>query len=335
MVSCILASLLISLLSMLTSGLPTIVFLILLSSSGLMDYILAFTFAIISILELIKLIFTMKLEGDISFSIRDILGTIKSFIKNLKNKNKKKDENKRVKNEIEFSNKLKVFEIALIIVFAILSIFIKPHSCVLNLIYDNLFIRMLCFICIPLMICDLINNFKAGLIDGLGDFIATVFTMIAVPGIIAIILSTSFIATSKMFYEDILENDIKPLFIYDNQEYDELRKNEEFIDEITYLKNTFINKVTDLKNKYDINDKNAYQNLKNTLLREIDIRCYGYEITDKEWENDDTVLLCIVDKKTRNHNIYKLNLRDNTFVLSSTEEFENIRSTNYENKKNK
>lgn len=337
MVSYILMSLFVAFISLCLGGIPIIVFLIMLESGGLIDYALAFTLLVASAFELIKFIFFLTMDKIFEFDIKDIIFNIKSFFKrSKKNKTAKIDADiPKGKTKLETSTKLKIFQVIFVLIFVVIAIFHKPHSMLLDVIYDNLIVRILYYIFIPLVICDLINQIKDGVIDGLDGFFSGILMSAGIPLLLGVILSTSFVFTSKIMYEDVLENKIKPLFVYENLGYDEIRSSEEFSNEYDFLKNSFTNKITELKTKYDINDTNSYQNLKNILFRDTDIVSYGYSVTDKEWENDDTVLLCIVDKKTRDHKIYKLNFRNNTFVLSNDEEFENVRQINYENKKNK
>lgn len=329
MISCILMSLFVMVISLFLGGIPIIVFLIMLETGGLIDYVLAGTLAFASIFELVKFIYFLTSEKTLSFNIKEIFANIKSILKKEGKKNKEKN---RAKTKNKTNNKVKIFELIFILLFVIIALFNKPHSILLDVIYDNLIVRILYYIFIPLVICDLINQYRDGIVNKLGEIFEGIMMSAGISLLFGIIISTSFIFTSNIMYKDVLEDKIKPLFVYENLKYDEIRSSKEFSNEYDFLKSSFINKLNELKAKYDVNDKNSYQNMKNILFRDTDIVSYGYTITDREWKDEDTVLICVVDKKTRNYNTYKLNLKNNVFELSSTDEFENIRKINYENK---
>lgn len=329
MISCILMSLFVMVISLFLGGIPIIVFLIMLETGGLIDYVLAGALAFASIFELVKFIYFLTSEKTLSFNIKEIFANIKSILKKEGKKNKEKN---RAKTKNKTNNKVKIFELIFILLFVIIALFNKPHSILLDVIYDNLIVRILYYIFIPLVICDLINQYRDGIVNKLGEIFEGIMMSAGISLLFGIIISTSFIFTSNIMYKDVLEDKIKPLFVYENLKYDEIRSSKEFLNEYDFLKSSFINKLNELKAKYDVNDKNSYQNMKNILFRDTDIVSYGYTITDREWKDEDTVLICVVDKKTRNYNTYKLNLKNNVFELSSTDEFENIRKINYENK---
>lgn len=82
MISCILMSLFVMVISLFLGGIPIIVFLIMLETGGLIDYVLAGTLVFASIFELVKFIYFLTSEKTLNFNIKEIFANIKSILKN-------------------------------------------------------------------------------------------------------------------------------------------------------------------------------------------------------------------------------------------------------------
>ncbi len=65
--------------------------------------------------------------------------------------------------------------------------------------------------------------------------------------------------------------------------------------------------------------------IKRNLFSQAGIKEYGYSVTDSVWQTDDIRIICVVDSKTREHKMYKLNYRNYSLEESSDKEFLSVK----------
>lgn len=313
-------------LSCFLGGLPFIVWIILVEIAGLDDYMWALTLIAFSVIELIIFIIR-SLGGEVDFNIKSIFTKIKNLIKRRKDKTKDKDkyvdEDKRKKHIIN------IIEIVVLLVIAIAGLSTEPQF--LDLTITNHVIKMLYIILVPLIIINIINgyiiekDYEIGIFEPIGNKLFEFFTV----GILGIAIASTVIIFSDIYDEYNYVNDnIKSLFVYNNEEYDEIRASDDFETEYDYLNYTFSNALSSLKANNDINDPNGYDVIKRNLFSQAGIKEYGYSVTDSVWQTDDIRIICVVDSKTREHKMYKLNYRNYSLEESSDKEFLSVKNAN-------
>lgn len=302
-------------LSMCIGGIPSIFFAILLEMKGLGPYVYALTILIATFIELAKFISYVFCESSIKFNIKDLLKMIKSLF-NKKNKETKKAINK-TKNR---SLTVNTIEIIVIVGFVIYAIFVPMHSLLASLIYKNIFIRILSIILIPLIICNLINEFR----ENLDSIILTCFNEIFVTLFIAFIIAPPIMFTADVWHEDISKF-IQSWYTYDDNRFDEIRKKDDFKGEFEYLKSSYEETYNQLINTCDINEPACLNNMGINIIKNTNIKEYGYTITSNFKYNDETNYLCVLDKKTKKYNFYKITYKNFSFEKSSQEEFKNVK----------
>lgn len=321
--------------SAILGGIPFIIWIIMVEGAGQMDYLLATTYLAIVLVEIIQFIGHIAFNEQINFSFKNLINVIKNFFKKLKSKKDKidsKDNKKANNNKNKTKVSIKVIEGIVLIGILIAAIFYKPHSMVLNLIYDNLIVRIISMIGIPLIIINLINSYRSekgftsfGEIFGMKIF---EIIMLFIFGIA--ISSTVFMLSNAMEEYNYIRDGIMSWFVYDNNEYDEIRAQDEFETEYDFLDNNFEATLKSLKEDYDIEDEEEYQIIKNSLYKSSDLNRYGYAVTDSEWESDYVQLICIIDRKTKENSFYKINYNKYSLKESSQEEFLEVRKENRE-----
>ena len=300
---------------------PFFLWIFFIDEAGNLDYMWALTLMVVSIIELAKFIGYL-FDKDLDFNFKSLAQFIKNIFK--KKKTDKKKESKEVENN---SVVLRTIEVVVLIGSCIVAFFYEPHF--LNLTFSNIVVKMLYTMLIPLIIINIINKYREYRLYGLFDAISEKFWGIVCATVIGVGLS-SVVVQFSFSYEDYnyIGEDIKGLFIYDNREYDDIRASAGFESEYDYLNNAFSNALTTLKANNDINDSNGYNVIKNNLFAQAGIAEYGYSVTDSEWQTDDIRYICVVDSKTREHKIYKLNYRDYSLQESTDTEFKNVRNAN-------
>ena len=200
----------------------------------------------------------------------------------------------------------------------IYAIIFPPHSLLLNFIYSGLIARILYGLFIPLIIINAFNYIKSEGFDSM------VFGSLFMEFVFAIALATTFVFAADVVAKDDPKGKeiLSSLFTYDDNSYDDIRKEKNITDEEEFLKETFSNSLDSLYEKYDIKKEKDYKTLKEMVISETKIVKYGYKVTDNEWLDDDNIILYIVDRKTNIYNFYKLNCRTKDFVKSSMDEWE-------------
>lgn len=302
-------------LSMCIGGIPSIILAILLEMKGLGTYVYALTILIASLMELAKFISYVFCESNIKLNVKDLFKMIKSLF-NKKNKEAKKLINK-TKNK---SLTVNTIEIVVIVGFVIYAIFVPTHSLLASLIYKNIFVRILSIIFIPLVICNLINEFR----EDLDSILLTCFNEIFVTLFMAFLIAPCIMFTADVWHEDISKS-IQSWYIYDDNRFDEIRKRDDFKGEFEYLKSSYEETYNQLINACDINEPACLDNMGVNIVKNTNIKEYGYTITSNFKYNDETNYLCVLDKKTKKYNFYKITYKNFSFEKSSQEEFENLK----------
>lgn len=296
-------------------GIPSIILAILLEMKGLGTYVYALTILIASLMELAKFISYVFCESNIKLNVKDLFKMIKSLF-NKKNKEAKKLINK-TKNK---SLTVNTIEIVVIVGFVIYAIFVPTHSLLASLIYKNIFVRILSIIFIPLVICNLINEFR----EDLDSILLTCFNEIFVTLFMAFLIAPCIMFTADVWHEDISKS-IQSWYIYDDNRFDEIRKRDDFKGEFEYLKSSYEETYNQLINACDINEPACLDNMGVNIVKNTNIKEYGYTITSNFKYNDETNYLCVLDKKTKKYNFYKITYKNFSFEKSSQEEFENLK----------
>lgn len=302
-------------LSMGIGGIPSIVLAILLEMKGLGSYVYALTILIATFIELAKFISYVFCESSIKFNIKDLPKMIKSLF-NKKDKDAKKVINK-TKNK---SLTINTIEIIVMVGFVIYAIFVPMHSLLASLIYKNIIIRILSIIFIPLVICNLINEFR----ENFDSIILTCFNEIFVTLFLAFIVATPIMFTADVWHEDISKF-IQSWYTYDDNRFDEIRKKDDFKGEFEYLKSSYEETYNQLINTCDINEPPCLTRMSTNIFKNTNIKEYGYTISSNFQYNNETNYFCVVDKKTKKHNFYKMTYKNFSFEKSSQEEFESVK----------
>lgn len=302
-------------LSMGIGGIPSIILAILLEMKGLGTYVYALTILIATFIELTKFISYVFCESNIKFNIKDLFKIIKSLF------NKKDNDAKKVINKTKNKSlTINTIEIIVIIGFVIYAIFVPTHSLLASLIYKNIFIRILSIIFIPLVICNLINEFR----ENFDSIILTCFNEIFVTLFLAFIVATPIMFTADVWHKDISKF-IQSWYTYDDNRFDEMRKKDDFKGEFEYLKSSYEETYNQLINTCDINEPPCLTRMSTNIFRNTNIREYGYTISSNFQYNDETNYFCVLDKKTKKYNFYKMTYKNFSFEKSSQEEFENVK----------
>ena len=263
MVEFIITSLVLMAISFGLAFLPTGVFIILLEMKGLGSYLYALTVLVASVVSLIKFISYIIGGANYELNIKDILKIIKSLFSK-----EKKEKRKVISKAKNRSLTINTIEVIVILGFVIYAIFGVSHSFVFSLIYDNIIVRILAVILIPLVICNLINEIRE---DSTG-ILSTCFAELLFPLFIGIFVAAPVLFTADVWHEDISKS-IQSWFIYDNTAFDELRAKDDFKGEYEYLRsqyeqtyNEIINSLVPIKEKIE----NILKNAKNhNILREL------------------------------------------------------------------
>lgn len=287
--SFILGVVLISILTFVLAGLPAIVWIILIQSAGLQDYLYAFTTILFSILNLI-LFFKLSLEYLDS------------------------DEHKT----------LSIIEIIIIVCFIVAGIFIKPHSFFFNIIYSSFIVKILAMLCIPVLIMNIINCFFAD--DK--ESIKTNLVVIGGAALLSLAFSSVVIWVADFKDNKDIGHKIQSWFVYDNNKFDKIRKDAKIESEYDFLNGELGTALNSLKETCDINEEDCYKKVKTGLYNKSNLKEYGYDISSIEWQDNDIALLRVFDKKTKEYSVYKMNYRDYSLEKSSDKEFYDLRDAN-------
>lgn len=302
-------------LSMLLAMLPPFIFWILLEMKGLGSYVYALIIIVASIVELIKFISYIFCESNIKLNPKDLFKMIKSIF------NKKSKETKTFVNKTKNKSlTINTIEIIIIIGFVIYAIFVPTHSLLASLIYENIIVRILSIIFIPLVICNIINELREDLLG----FFSTCFVELFLPLFIGYIVAPCIMFVADVWHEDISKS-IQSWYIYDDKRFDEIRARDDFKGEYEYLKSSYEKTYNQLINTCDINEPVCLEDMSINIVRNTNIKEYGYTITSNFRYNDETNYLCILDKKTKKYKFYKITYKNFSFELSSQEEFENLK----------
>lgn len=314
MVGFIITSLILIAISFAIIGIPSLIFGILLEMKGLGSYLYASTILIASIMELIKFVSYIIGGANYELNIKDIF----KFIKSLFSK-EKKETGKVISKAKNRSLTINSIEVIVILGFVIYAIFGASHSLVFSLIYDNVVIRIIAVIFIPLVICNIINNVREK--DGFfySIFINLIFSVIA-----GFFLAAPILFTADVWHEDISKT-IQSWFIYDDTSYDEIRLKDTFKGEYEYLKSSYEQTYNEVIKTCNINEPACLETVRKQVINGTNIKEYGYTITSDFRYSPEIEYLCIADKKTKKYKFYKLTYKGFSFELSSQEEFENMK----------
>lgn len=316
MIGFIFTSLILIIISCIIGGIPSLIFAVLLEMKGLGSYLYALTILIASIIELVKFISYIISGSSIKINVKDIPKIIKSlFSKNKKNAEPKKIISKSKNRSLTINS----IEVIVILGFVIYAIFGASHSFVFSLIYDNVIIRIIAVLFIPLAICNIINGIR----DEAGVFFS-IFTEFFFSIIVGFVLAAPILLTADVWHEDISES-IQSWFIYDDTSYDEIRSKDNFKGEYEYLKSSYEKTYNDVINTCDINQPSCVETVRNKVINGTNIKEYGYTITSDFRYSPEIEYLCIADKKTKEYKFYKLTYKGFSFELSSQEEFEDMK----------
>lgn len=315
MISFIITCIVVIGLSMMLGMIPSFILAILLEMKGLGTYVYALTILVASIMELIKFISYIFCDSSIKLNIKDIFKMIKSLF-NRKNKETRKVINKPKKKSLT----LNTIEVIVIVGFVIYAIFVPIHSLLASLIYKNVIIRILSIIFIPLVICNIINSAREDISAiGLGFFLDLIISLF-----IGFIVAPCIIFTADVWHQDISKS-IQSWYTYDDRRFDEIRKKDDFKGEFEYLKSSYENTYKELINTCDINEPPCLTRMSTNIFRNTNIREYGYTVSSNFQYNDQTNYFCVLDKKTKKYNFYKMTYKNFSFEKSSQEEFENVK----------
>lgn len=312
MVGFILTSLVMIAISFGLAFLPSIVFAILLEMKGLGSYLYALTVLIASIMALIKFISYIISGSSIKINIKDIPKMIKSLF-NKKNKETKKIISKSKNRSLTINS----VEVIVILGFVIYAIFGASHSFVFSLIYDNVIVRILAVIFIPLVICNIINDMR----DDFAGFFSSCFMEFLLTIFLGFVIAGPTMFTADVWYEDISKS-MQSWFIYDNTAFDELRSKDAFKGEYEYLKSRYEKTYNEVINTCDINEAPCLERVRSAVINRTSIKQYGYTITSDFRYSPEIEYLCIADKKTKEYKFYKITYKGFSFEKSSQEEFE-------------
>ncbi len=313
MVGFIITSLVLIIISCIIGGIPSLIFAILLEMKGLGSYLYALTVLIASIIELVKFISYIVSGSSIKINVKDIPKMIKSlFSKDKKNVESKKIISKSKNRSLTINS----VEVIVILGFVIYAIFGASHSFVFSLIYDNVIIRIIAVLFIPLAICNSINGIR----DEAGVFFS-IFTEFFFSIIAGFVLAAPILLTADVWHEDISKS-IQSWFIYDNTAFDELRAKDDFKGEYEYLRSQYEQTYNEIINTCDINEAPCLERVRSAVINRTSIKQYGYTITSDFRYSPEIEYLCIADKKTKKYNFYKITYKGFSFEKSSQEEFE-------------
>lgn len=312
MVGFIITSLVLMAISFGLAFLPTGVFIILLEMKGLGSYLYALTVLVASVVSLIKFISYIIGGANYELNIKDILKIIKSLFSK-----EKKEKRKVISKAKNRSLTINTIEVIVILGFVIYAIFGVSHSFVFSLIYDNIIVRILAAIFIPLVICNLINEIRE---DSTG-ILSTCFAELLFPLFIGIFVAAPVLFTADVWHEDISKS-IQSWFIYDNTAFDELRAKDDFKGEYEYLRSQYEQTYNEIINTCDINEAPCLERVRSAVINRTSIKQYGYTITSDFRYSPEIEYLCIADKKTKKYNFYKITYKGFSFEKSSQEEFE-------------
>lgn len=315
----------VSSISFMFGGIPSIILMILTEMGGLGDYMWSLMWTIFSFVQLI--VFLIYIKGDrVQFNFDFSLRAIVDFVTSIFSKNKKVEVIKfqKTKEKMPVLNKI---ELVIVIGVIIGSIFVTPHSAFLNLIYSNYILRVLYYLGFVLVIINLINQFRE-------EYDESIFSVFS--GYIVMLLAALYFAATAsgtfLFFSGIgdyhYDEAIKSLYIYDNNAYDDKRKEATFKGEYEFLKEQIEQSLISLKATYDINDEVGYQHIISSLFDNTKLTTYGYGVTDRVFEDKYISLFRIVDRKTKQHRIYRLNYQTNVLEKASDDEFMKARANN-------
>lgn len=311
MVSFILTCLVLVAISFIIGGIPSIIFAVLLEMKGLGSYVFALTILIASIMELVKFISYIIGGANYELNIKDIPKLIKSLF------SKEKKETKKIVSKAKNrSLTINSIEVIVIVGFVIYAIFGASHSLVFSLIYDNVIVRIIAVIFIPLVICNIINSIREE-----GGIFYSLFLEFIFPIIVGFFLAGPIMFTADVWHEDISKS-IQSWFIYDNTAFDELRSKDDFKGEYEYLKSRYEKTYNEVINTCDINEAPCLERVRSAVINRTSIKQYGYTITSDFRYSPEIEYLCIADKKTKKYKFYKITYKGFSFEKSSQEEFE-------------
>lgn len=297
-----------------TGGIGFLVYYILLEMAHISGYALALIVMLVSLMELGKFIMYIFTDQNIEITPKAIFAKIKSLFR--KNKEPKNDYglNKVVKKD---RNKfIIIVECLIIIAFVVYSLIKLPHGILLNFTYNGWICQILSGIYIPLLVINIINYTRD---EGFGYS----FPILFLEYVFGFIFATTFVFAADTAFKDSpqAKNTLTSWFVYDDDSYDEIRKEKNITDEYEFLKGVYNNALDELYKDYDINNKEDFEKIKKEINSKISIKKYGFKVPDIRWYDDDNMILYIVDKKTNKYNFYKLNIRTNSFEKSNEKEW--------------
>ncbi len=308
-------------------GIPTIIYFFILDMAKDTDlYVEAIIILFFSAVELIRFIQYALFADTIRIDFKAILLRLKSiFTRNTDEYDEyiKSNSNEWKQNSLKGLSKEQgkakhkkviLIESIILLVFLIYSIIVPPHSILLNLIYSSIISRILFGIWIPLFIINIVNEIREHDLYWGDHFLAL---------LAGVVFSASLMLAAEFTEKDFpqAKNFITSQFIYDDDSYDEIRKEKNITDEYEFLKGVYNNALDELYKDYDINNKEDFEKIKKEINSKISINKYGFKVPDIRWYDDDNMILYIIDKKTNKYNYYKLNIRTNSFEKSNEEEW--------------
>ena len=310
------------LLSFFLSGIPSFILVIATEIGGLGAYMLSLMGTIFSLTQLV--IFLSYLKGDnIQINFNFSLKAIVELIKALFSKDKKLNiiEKKATNKNDSLLNKI---ELAIVLGILIVAIFVTPHSNLSDLTYSNYFLRIFYYFGFALPIINLVNTFREEFDDSIFEVL---FGFLAINlGLLLISLLTSGTILFCAGLDDYKYVDtIKSWYTYDKRDYDKKREETAFKGEYEFLKENITEALATLKSQYDLYDTDGYSYITAHLFDNINLKEYGYTITDSVHQ-EYLEFFCVLDKKTNKYNIYKLDYETGSLEKSSDSEFLKARS---------
>ena len=313
---------------MVTGGIGFFVIYILCELAHINQYALALGFLLMSIVELCRFILYITMDKEIKLNPKELWKKIKLLFKKKKNKDQKIDKKDETLKELDKivgktkkrSNVIFIVEIVVLVLFAIYSFASGSHSIVLRFTYHNVFIRFMVGILIPLIIINIINSIKS---EGFSSY---PFWTIVFEFLFAVCITATFVFSASVSEKDhpAAMNFLKDTFVYDNDSYDEARKDADFSDEETFIKESLINSLEELEKTYDINKESDYYRIKSALLDGVDFAEYGFNLKNHLWEDDDNLVLYILDKKKNDYYYFKFNPKTKEFISLKQDEYQEI-----------
>ncbi len=311
-----------------TGGIGFFIIYILCELAHINQYALALGFLLMSVVELLRFILYITMDKEIKLNPKELWNKVKLLFKKRKNKEQKidkKDENLKELEKVvgktkKRSNVIFIVEIVVLVLFAIYSVVSGSHSIVLKFTYHNVFIRLMVGILIPLIIINIVNSIRS---EGFDSY---PFWTILFEFIVVICITATFVFSASASEKDhpAVMNFLKDTFVYDNDSYDEARKDADFSDVKTFIKDSLINSLEELEKTYDINKEADYYRIKSALLDGVEFTKYGLNLKNHLWEDDDNLVLYILDKKKNDYYYFKFNPKTREFISLNQNEYKEI-----------